>query len=90
MVLSELSLVLMAGVVLSFTRNLGEFGVVIFIAGNIVWRTGVASLMIFMRLQESDYPAASAAAPVTLAVSLILLFSTNTLQNHFGRRAIGR
>lgn len=65
-----------AGVaLLSFTRSLGEFGAVIFIAGNIAWKTEVTSLMIFVRLQEFDYPAASAIASVILAASLALLFS---------------
>lgn len=63
---------------LSFTRSLGEFGAVIFIAGNIAWKTEVTSLMIFVRLQEFDYPAASAIASVILAASLLLLFSINT------------
>ncbi len=63
MVLQELSPALVAGVALSFTRSLGEFGAVIFIApGNIAWKTEVTSLMIFVRLQEFDYPAASAIA----------------------------
>lgn len=45
-VLPELSPALVAGVALSFTRSLGEFGAVIFIAGNIAWKTEVTSLMI--------------------------------------------
>jgi sulfate transport system permease protein len=45
-VLPELSPALLAGVALSFTRSLGEFGAVIFIAGNIAWKTEVTSLMI--------------------------------------------
>lgn len=65
--LPELSPALIAGVALSFTRSLGEFGAVIFIAGNIAWKTEVTSLMIFVRLQEFDYPAASAIASVILA-----------------------
>ena len=80
---------LVAGVALSFTRSLGEFGAVIFIAGNIAWKTEVTSLMIFVRLQEFDYPAASAIASVILAASLLLLFSINTLQSRFGRRVVG-
>lgn len=88
-VLPELSPALIAGVALSFTRSLGEFGAVIFIAGNIAWKTEVASLMIFVRLQEFDYPAASAIASVILAASLLLLFSINTLQSRFGRRVVG-
>ena len=81
-VLPELSPALLAGVALSFTRSLGEFGAVIFIAE-------VTSLMIFVRLQEFDYPAASAIASVILAASLLLLFSINTLQSRFGRRVVG-
>ena len=80
-VLPELSPALLAGIALSFTRSLGEFGAVIFIAGNIAWKTEVTSLMIFIRLQEFDYPAASAIASVILAASLLLLFSINTLQS---------
>ena len=71
-VLPELSPALLAGIALSFTRSLGEFGAVIFIAGNIAWKTEVTSLMIFIRLQEFDYPAASAIASVILAASLLL------------------
>lgn len=88
-VLPELSPALVAGVALSFTRSLGEFGAVIFIAGNIAWKTEVTSLMIFVRLQEFDYPAASAIASVILGASLLLLFSINTLQSRFGRRVVG-
>lgn len=88
-VMPELTPALLAGTALSFTRSLGEFGAVIFIAGNIAWKTEVTSLMIFIRLQEFDYPAASAIASVILAVSLLLLFAINTLQSRFGRRIEG-
>lgn len=88
-VLPELSPALIAGTALSFTRSLGEFGAVIFIAGNIAWQTEVVSLMIFVRLQEFDYPAASAVASVILMVSLVLLFAINDLQNRFGKRLGG-
>jgi len=88
-VLPEVAPALLAGIALSFTRSLGEFGAVIFIAGNIAWKTEVTSLMIFIRLQEFDYPAASAVASVILAASLILLFGINVLQSRFGRRLGG-
>ncbi|CCG87945.1 sulfate/thiosulfate ABC transporter permease CysT [Erwinia piriflorinigrans] len=88
-VLPEVGPALLAGTALSFTRSLGEFGAVIFIAGNIAWKTEVTSLMIFVRLQEFDYPAASAIASVILAASLLLLFAINTLQSRFGRRIGG-
>jgi len=88
-VLPEVAPALLAGTALSFTRSIGEFGAVIFIAGNIAWKTEVTSLMIFVRLQEFDYPAASAIASVIMAASLLLLFAINTLQSRFGRRLGG-
>ncbi len=88
-VMPELAPALLAGIALSFTRSLGEFGAVIFIAGNIAWKTEVTSLMIFIRLQEFDYPAASAIASVILAASLLLLFGINVLQSRYGRRVGG-
>lgn len=88
-VFPEVAPALLAGTALSFTRSLGEFGAVIFIAGNIAWKTEVTSLMIFIRLQEFDYPAASAIASVILAASLLLLFSINTLQSRFGKHIGG-
>ncbi|CRL45868.1 Sulfate transport system permease protein CysT [Sodalis glossinidius str. 'morsitans'] len=89
-ILPEVAPALLAGTALSFTRSLGEFGAVIFIAGNIAWKTEVTSLMIFIRLQEFDYPAASAIASVILAASLLLLFAINVLQSRFGRRLGGQ
>lgn len=88
-VLPEVSPALIAGTVLSFTRSLGEFGAIIFIAGNIAWQTEVVSLMIFSQLQQFDYPAASAIASVILAVSLFLLFTVNVIQSRFGKRLGG-
>ncbi|MDV5224989.1 sulfate/thiosulfate ABC transporter permease CysT [Providencia rettgeri] len=89
-VLPEVSPALLAGTVLSFTRSLGEFGAIIFIAGNIAWQTEVVSLMIFSQLQQFDYPAASAIASVILAASLLLLFSVNIVQSRFGKRLGGK
>ena len=88
-VLPEVMPSLLAGTALSFTRSLGEFGAVIFIAGNIEWKTEVTSLMIFIRLQEFDYPAASDIASVILAATLLLLIAINTLQSRHGRRLGG-
>jgi sulfate transport system permease protein len=58
----------------AFIRSLGEFGAVIMIAGNIPFKTEVSSLMIFVRMQEYNYPAAAAIASVILLASLLLLF----------------
>lgn len=80
---------LVTGVALSFTRSLGEFGAIIFIAGNMPYVSEVTSLMIFVRLQEFDFPAASAIASVVLMTSLILLFSINLWQARFLKRLGG-
>ncbi len=81
---------LMTGVALSFTRSLGEFGAVIFIAGNMPYVSEITSLMIFVRLQEYDYAAASAIASVVLIVSLLLLLAINLWQARYLRRLHGR
>ena len=77
---------LASGVVLSFARSLGEFGAVIFIAGNQPYVSKVVSLLIFERLQEFDLPAAAAIASLMLAASLLLLLLVNLWQGHFLRR----
>lgn len=82
-ILPEIKPALLTGTALSFTRSLGEFGAVIFIAGNLPWQTEVTSLMIFIRLQEFDYAAAAAIASVVLLTSLILLFLINGLQQRY-------
>ena len=81
---------LVTGIALSFTRSLGEFGAIIFIAGNTPYVSEVTSLMIFIRLQEYDYAAASAIASLVLLASLILLFSINLWQGRYLRRLEGR
>ena len=81
---------LMTGVALSFTRSLGEFGAVIFIAGNMPYVSEITSLMIFIRLQEFDYGAASAIASVVLIASLVLLLAINLWQARYLRRLHGR
>ena len=88
-VLPELKPALVTGTALAFTRSLGEFGAVIFIAGNMPWQTEITALMIFIRLQEFDYAAASAIASVVLLASFVLLFAINTVQSRFMRRIRG-
>lgn len=72
---------ILTGVGLSFVRSLGEFGAVIFIAGNMPYETEIASLLILIRLDEFDYPAAAAVAGTLLALSLVLLVAINVMQN---------
>ncbi|QEA40414.1 sulfate ABC transporter permease subunit CysT [Pistricoccus aurantiacus] len=80
---------LVTGTGLAFVRSLGEFGAVIFIAGNMPYETEITSLMIFVKLQEYDYAGASAIASVVLAVSLLLLLALNLWQGHFVKRLHG-
>ena len=81
---------LLTGVALSFTRSLGEFGAVIFIAGNMPFVSEITSLMIFVRLQEFDFAAASAIASLVLMASLLLLLLINLWQARYIRRLHGQ
>ncbi|WP_026358414.1 sulfate ABC transporter permease subunit CysT [Aureimonas ureilytica] len=71
---------LLAGTSLSFARSLGEFGAVIFIAGNQPFSTEITSLLTFIRLEEYDYAAAAAIASVILIAAFLMLAVTNALQ----------
>jgi sulfate/thiosulfate transport system permease protein len=71
---------LLTGFALAFARALGEYGSVIFIAGNIPGRTQIAPLLIVGKLEESAYAEATALAVVLLVCSFILLGVINLLQ----------
>ncbi|MEW9806403.1 sulfate ABC transporter permease subunit CysT [Mesorhizobium sp. ZMM04-5] len=71
---------LLAGVSLSFARSLGEFGAIIFIAGNQPYETEITALLAFIRLEEYDYQAAAAIASVLLLTAFAMLAATNLLQ----------
>jgi sulfate/thiosulfate transport system permease protein len=71
---------LLTGFALSFARALGEYGSVVFISGNMPFRTEIASLLIIIKLDEKDYAGATAIATMMLAASFILLFGINGLQ----------
>ncbi|MDB5614877.1 MAG: cysT [Devosia sp.] len=71
----------MAGCVLSFARALGEFGAVVFIAGNLPGKTEIVSLLIFIRIDEYNYEGAAALAFVLLVAAFCLLLLTNALQS---------
>lgn len=70
----------LAGVTMSFARSLGEFGAVVFIAGNLPMVTEITSLLIFIRLDEFSYGSAAALASVLLVAAFVMLFITNSLQ----------
>jgi sulfate transport system permease protein len=79
-ILPLLTPALLAGVSLSFARSLGEFGAVIFIAGNQPFETEIVALLAFIRLEEYDYQAAAAIASMMLLAAFVMLAVTNWLQ----------
>ncbi|GGB00916.1 ABC transporter permease [Brucella endophytica] len=70
----------LAGAALSFARSLGEFGAIVFISGNLPFKTEVTPLLVFIRLDEFDYPSAAALAMVMLIVAFLMLLTTNLIQ----------
>lgn len=79
-ILPLLAPAILAGVSLSFARSLGEFGAIIFIAGNQPFETEITALLTFIRLEEYDYQAAAAIASVLLITAFVMLAVTNLLQ----------
>ncbi|MGL4752694.1 MAG: sulfate ABC transporter permease subunit CysT [Aeromonadaceae bacterium] len=71
---------LLTGFALAFARAIGEYGSVIFIAGNLPMVSEIAPLMIMSHLEEFDYAGAAAIAVVMLAFSFVLLLLINKLQ----------
>ncbi len=80
----------LAGASLAFARCLGEFGAVIFIAGNTPLKTEITALLAIIRLEEFDYPSAAALGMVMLATAFIMLMITNTIQAWHLRYVTGR
>lgn len=70
----------LAGCTTAFARSLGEFGAIVFIAGNLPFRTEIAALLAYIRLEEFDYNGAAAIALVLLGFALVLLVLSNLLQ----------
>ena len=79
-ILPELVPALLTGFALAFARGLGEYGSVIFIAGNMPMRTEITPLLIMIKLEQFDYTGATAIALVFLLVSFALLLAINGLQ----------
>jgi sulfate transport system permease protein len=78
---------LATGFTLALARALGEYGSVIFIAGNIPMKTEIVPLLIVQQLSMFKYPAATAIAVVMLAASFILMFCINLIQWYVRRRS---
>lgn len=80
---------LITGFALAFARAIGEYGSVIFIAGNMPMVSEIAPLLIITRLEQYDYAGATSIAVVMLAVSFLLLSVINLLQWWMRRRGSG-
>lgn len=78
----------LTGFALAFARAVGEYGSVIFIAGNMPMRTEIAPLLIVTELEQYDYAGATAIAIAMLAVSFAMLLCINALQRWSGGRRV--
>jgi sulfate transport system permease protein len=86
-VLPTVAPALLTGFALAFARAIGEYGSVVFIAGNMPMKTEIVSLLIITKLEQYDYAGATAIAMVMLIVSFVLLLAINLLQWAARRRA---
>ena len=71
---------LLSGFSLAFARGLGEYGSVVFIAGNMPMKTEIAPLMIMTKLEQFDYAGATAIAVVMMIISFLCLIMINLIQ----------
>jgi sulfate/thiosulfate transport system permease protein len=84
-ILPSLLPTILTGFALSFARAVGEYGSVVFISGNLPYKTEIAPVLIMMRLEEYNYAGATAIAVVLLVVSFLLLGLINRLELWAGR-----
>lgn len=75
----------LTGFALAFARAIGEYGSIVFISGNLPFKTEIAPQLIVMRLEEYDYTGAVALAVVLLVFSFLLLGAINLLENRSSR-----
>jgi sulfate/thiosulfate transport system permease protein len=78
---------LLTGFTLAFARGVGEYGSVIFIAGNLPMKTEITPLLIVIKLEQFEYAAAAALGFIMLVMSFVMLLSINLLQA-WGRRRL--
>lgn len=76
------------GVSLAFARAVGEYGSVVFIAGNMPMKTEITPLLIITKLEEYDYAGATSIGVVMLSISFVLLLSINWLQSKTGQHRV--
>ncbi|GFZ94847.1 sulfate ABC transporter permease [Paenibacillus marchantiophytorum] len=84
----ELLPALLTGFALAFARAIGEYGSVVFIAGNIPMVTEITPLLIMTKLEQYDYTGATAIAVVMLVVSFLLLLLINFVQWYANRKVL--
>jgi sulfate transport system permease protein len=77
---------LLTGFAMALARALGEYGSVIFIAGNMPMKTEIAPLLIVIKLEQYDYAGATAIAVVILTMSFLMLLTINLLQRWSRKR----
>jgi sulfate transport system permease protein len=77
---------LLTGAALAFARGVGEYGSIIFIAGNLPMKSEIAPLLIVTKLEQFDYAGAASIGVVMLAASFVLLLALNGLQVWAARR----
>jgi sulfate transport system permease protein len=87
-ILPMLKPAILTGFALALARAIGEYGSVVFISGNMPFKTEIAPLLIMTKLEQFDYAGATAVAVVMLVASFLLLLVINLLQ-WFGRRRAG-
>ncbi|CDZ61153.1 sulfate ABC transporter permease subunit CysT [Neorhizobium galegae] len=85
-ILPGLTPAILTGFALAFARGVGEYGSVIFIAGNIPYVSEIAPLLIVIRLEEFNYAGATAIATIMLIISFVMLFIINLIQAWNRRR----
>jgi sulfate/thiosulfate transport system permease protein len=71
---------LLTGVTMAFARAIGEYGSIVFIAGNLPFKTEIAPLLIVIKLEQYDYAGATGLAVLMLGASFLLLLAINVLQ----------
>jgi len=76
----------LTGFALAFARAVGEYGSVIFIAGNLPFKSEIAPLLIVIKLEEYNYAAATGIAAIMLIISFTMLLVINLIQSWSRRR----
>ena len=88
-ILPEILPALIAGFTMAFARSLGEYGSVVFIAGNTPYETEITPLLIMSELQEYDYASATSIALVMLAIAFVILLVNAFIQSRTSRIVSG-